>query len=154
MCKTFLFKEMGRKHWLGHQILLPCYSFVWKIIQEKNAKIWKLKKSNQNSRNESIQTNLCFLSHYKHHTYRHKTTKVFYGNPIDLISESKSVFSTFLWIPLQHIGQFHCWCIKSLWDDLPIHTQFIVFKCHVVWKRMTIRRVVQDFWGSVYILEI
>ena len=83
---------MGKKHhkWLGYQILLPYYSVVWKIIQEKKKKkkksqILKIKKSSQNSQNVSIQINLCFISHYKHHTYRHKTTNLFYGNPIDLI---------------------------------------------------------------------
>ena len=70
----------------------------------KNAKIWKKKekKNDPNSQNEQIQTNLFFSLQI---SYRHKATKVLYGNPIDSICGSKSVIWTFLCIPPQHTGQ-------------------------------------------------
>ena len=78
-----------------HQILLPYYSVVWKIIQEKMPKFEekkkkkKKKKNDPNSQNERVQINLFFSLQI---SYRHETTKVFYGNPIDSIFGSKSVF--------------------------------------------------------------
>ena len=73
----------------SHQILLAYYSVVWKIIQEKMPIFEKKKKNDPNSQNEQIQINLFFSLQI---SYRHKTTKVFYGNPIDSIFGSKSVF--------------------------------------------------------------
>ena len=88
----------------SHQILLTYYSVVWKIIQEKMPKFEKKKKkkNDPNSQNEQIQINLFFSLQI---SYRYKATKVFYGNPIDLIFGSKSVIWTLLCIPPQHTGQ-------------------------------------------------
>ena len=77
----------------SHKIPLPYYSVVWKIIQEKMPKFEKKKKkknkNDPNLQNEQIQINLFFSIQI---SYRHKTSKVFYGNPIDSIFGSKSVF--------------------------------------------------------------
>ena len=44
----------------SHRILLPYYSVVWKIIQEKMPKFEK-KKKKKKSQNQQIQINLFFL---------------------------------------------------------------------------------------------
>ena len=90
----------------SHQILLPYYSVIWKIIQEKMPKLKKKKKKKKMTQiHKTNKFKLICFSHYKYHTDRHKTTKVFYGNPIDSIFGSKSVIWTFLCIPPQHTGQ-------------------------------------------------
>ena len=79
----------------SHQIILPWYSVVWKIIQEKLSKL-KIKK-HESKFSQRIDSNLSVFFSLQT-SYRHKTTKVTYRNPIDLIFGSKSVFLTFLWI--------------------------------------------------------